>query len=138
MKKLLLLFVLGLSSCTSMNDLGSGRTGKSFVVDGYTYDQVWNSSLAAVRQTTGDQSAEIEKVLTISKEDRQSGQILASSGMSLFSYGEVVGVFISPPKNAPSHKIEVESRAKLKTNVTSNNWEDEVIASIRQQLSKIK
>ena len=136
MKKILLLTLIALTSaCTSTSDLGAGKTGKSIVVTGKSYDQVWNASVAAVKEITGDQSWEVEKNLHISKEDKAAGRIEANTGMSLWSWGEVVGVFITPPNNAAQHKIEVESRAKMKTNVTSNNWEDEVIANIKKKLN---
>lgn len=131
-------FMLLVAACSSSNDLGSGKTGKAITVSGYTYNQVWNAAITAVKQEKGDQSLEVEKNLTISKEDKNAGVINASTGMSMLSWGEVVGVFISPAHDAPSHRVEVESLSKMKTNVFANNWEDELLRSIQKNLSDAK
>ncbi len=130
-----LVSVLALAACSSSNDLGAGKTGKAFTVQGYSYDQVWQAALAGVREETGDQKLEIEKNLTITKEEKSTGTINAATGMSLLSWGEVVGVFVSPAGEAPSHRVEVESLSKLKTNVFANNWEDEIITRIKNKLA---
>lgn len=124
-----------LTACGSTSDLGRGKTGKSVVLQGGTYDQIWDASIAAVKQTDGDQSLEIEKNLNITKEDKAAGVIHASTGMSILSLGEVVGVYISPAGEAPQHTIEVESLTKLKTTVFANNWEDELLAAIQKKLT---
>lgn len=124
-----------LAACAGSKDLAPGKTGKSFTVSGQSYDAIWNAALTSVKQNKGDQSLEIEKDLVVSESDKSKGVIRASSGMSLLSWGEVIGIFISPPYNAPTHTIEVESKAKLQTNVFANNWEDEIIASIKRTLA---
>lgn len=124
-----------LTACGTSGDLGRGKTGKSITLQGGTYDQIWEASLAALKQTDGDQSLEIEKNLNITKEDKAAGVIHASTGMSLLSWGEVVGVYISPAGEAPQHTIEVESITKLKTALFANNWEDELLAAIQKKLT---
>jgi hypothetical protein len=139
LKRITSLFALSalvlLTACGGTQDLGRGKTGKSMLVQGGTYDQVWNAALAAVRETDGDQKLEIEKHLTVTKEDKAAGVINASAGKSLHSWGEVVGVFISPTTNAPQYTVEVESLAKIKVNITANNWEDELLAAIKKNLT---
>lgn len=140
MKKTFLTVLLSLSlfACTNSSDLGTGKSGKKFMVKGYTYDQIWNASLDGLSGTYSDQKLDFERSLTVAKKDKSAGRIEANSDIGMWSFGEVVGVFISPAKNAPEHTIEVESRSKLKTNITNNNWEDEVITSINNELLKIK
>lgn len=122
------------SACAGTQDLGKGKTGQSFAVRGASYDAIWNASLEAVREQTGDQKLEVEKNLTVQKADKAAGIITASTGMSLLSWGEVVGVYITPAADAPVHTIEVESRSKMQTNVFANNWEEEIIADIKRKL----
>lgn len=126
-----------MAACANTSDLGQGRTGKSITVTGHSYDQVWDASLAAVQETTGDQSLEVEKRLSISKADKKEGRIEASTGMSLLSWGEVVAIFISPI-DSTTYTIEAESRAKLQTNIFANNWEDEILTSIQTKLDASK
>jgi hypothetical protein len=128
------LALAALAACAGTDDLGPGKTGKSFTVSGPSYDQVWNAALASVKEQTGDQSLEVEKNLSVSKEDKATGSIVATTGMSVLSWGEVVGVYINPPHDAPSYRIDVESRTKLQTNFFANNWEDEIIAGIKTKL----
>ena len=128
-----MLFVL--AACAGTSDLGRGKTGKQFIVSGRSYEQVWAASRASLLEQTGDQSLEIEKNLAIQKENKAAGELIASTGMSMLSWGEVVGVYITPPYDAPVHTVEVESRTKMQTNLFANNWEDEIIAGIKQRLA---
>jgi hypothetical protein len=128
------LMMLALGACADSSDLGRGKTGKTITVTGYSYDQVWDASLKAIQNVRGTQSLEVSKSLTITKKDKTNGVIQANSGVSLLSWGEVVGVFVSPTTKAPAYTVEVESLTQLKTNVTSNNWEDEILAGIKQKL----
>src|SRR5690606_18980843 len=102
------LLAASLSACASSKDLGAGKTGKSFTVSGHSYDKVWDAAIAGVNATKGNQKLEVEKVLNITNQDKAAGRIEANTGMSLWSYGEVVGVFIIPPHDAAQHKVEVE------------------------------
>lgn len=130
----LLAACLTLQACASSTDLKRGGTGQSFAVQGKTYDQVWDASLRTLDSVNDDRSLDIQRNLRITAQDKAAGRIEATSDVSLWSYGEIIGVFITPPRNAPVHEIYVESLSKLKTNVTSNNWEDEVIAAIKAEL----
>ena len=127
--------LMGLTACAGTDDLGRGKTGKSFMVQGRSYDQVWDAARSAVLEQTGDQTLEVEKNLHIQREDKARGEIIASTGMSFLSWGEVVGIYIDPPQNAPMYRVEVESRTKMQTNVFANNWEDEIIADIKRKLA---
>ena len=133
---LVLSALVTLTACGTSEDLGRGKTGKSITVSATSYDQVWDASLAAVQQSTGDQKLEIEKNLTVTKQDKAAGVIQASTGMSMLSWGEVVGIYISPTHNAPQYSVEVESLTKMKTNLFAHNWEDEILAAIKTNLSK--
>jgi hypothetical protein len=132
------LAVLTLAACSDSSDLGAGKTGKSFTVTGHSYDQVWDASLTALTQVRGTQSLEINRSVEITKKDKKAGIINAASGMSLWSWGDVMGVFINPAHDAPSYKIDVESLSTYKMGYTSNNWEDEIIAAIKQNLQRGK
>jgi hypothetical protein len=136
MKKfVVILSALALAACSGTQDLGRGKTGKSASVVAASYDQVWNAAIAAIKGTSGDQALEIEKNLTITKEDKARGEITAATGMSMLSFGEVVGVYITPAYDAPKYTIEVESLSKMKTNVFANNWEDELLVAIRHNIA---
>lgn len=136
MKKFLLALLptLLLTACAGTEDLGQGKTGKSVTISGKSYDEIWNASLAAVKSAHGTQSLEIEKTLTVTEENKAQGKIVVGTGMSVWSWGEVIGVWISPAADAPTHTLEVESRTKMQTNVFSNNWEDEIIAATFRNL----
>jgi hypothetical protein len=125
---------LMLQACATSADLKRGGTGQSFVVQGKSYDQVWDASLRTLGGVSDDRSLDIQRNLRVTSSDKAAGRIEATSDISFWSYGEIVGVFITPPRNAPEHEIYVESLSKVKTNVTSNNWEDEVITAIKAEL----
>ena len=80
----LLSLVLFLNGCATMADSISAKGTGQFRVYEKAYDPVWNSVLEVVR----------ESKLQLVTENKESGQILAQQGISAFSYGENVAIFV--------------------------------------------
>lgn len=137
MKKLIYILALfTVAACAGKNDLGPGKTGQQFTIEGHSYNEVWNASLDAVRNARGAQSLEVDRHPSIDEKDKGKGVIKASTSLGLWSWGEVIGVFIDPAKDAKKYTINVESRTTYApSGITSNNWEDEIIAGIKHNLS---
>lgn len=133
-----ILISTALVSCNSMSDLARNSGGQSINVSGYSYNQVWDASIATLKNEKGSRSLDIDKDISIYSSDKSKGEIIANTGFGLASYGEVIGVFITPPKNASSHKIEVQSKAKMATNVFANDWEGDILSGINKRLKQGK
>ncbi len=119
----IILLSLLLSSCATIEDLRPG-TGSVIDIKGHTYDQIWK---AAVKATN--------KNLTIVYNNKSRGEIRAEAAAKIASWGEVVGVFITPttPK-APKYTVEVVSQTRSKIQITGQNWERSILASIQVDL----
>ena len=119
----IVLFSLLLSSCATIEDLRPG-TGSVIDIKGRTYDQIWK---AAVKATN--------KNLTIVYNNKSRGEIRAEAAAKIASWGEVVGVFITPTTpRASKYTVEVVSQTRSKIQMTGQNWERSILASIQVDL----
>jgi len=120
---LTLIFVTG---CTTLKDASEARgTGKQEVYN-YTYDEVWDAAVGVVT----------ESKLDLVAKDKEDGKILAQQGMSAFSYGENVAVFVEKSSEVET-KVEVVSKRALQTNVVAKDWSSYILTKIREALKQI-
>jgi len=61
--------------------------------------------------------------LQLISENKTSGQILAQKGMSAFSYGENIAIFVERQGNELKTRVEVVSETVVPGNTPSENWE---------------
>ncbi len=57
--------------------------------------------------------------------DRETGQVIATHGMTLISYGENVAIFVHP-EGADATQVEIVSKAAVSTNIFANDWSDDL------------
>ncbi|WP_140952572.1 hypothetical protein [Cupriavidus pinatubonensis] len=113
-----------LASCATVDSLHRGGGGSSFQVRGKTYDEIWKASVRSV--STG---------LTIVQSRKEFGEIKAESRAGIATWGEVVGVFISPVRpGAASYTVEVQSLKRSMAQITGQDWEESVKTSIKAEL----
>jgi len=128
MKKFVIaLSLLMLAGCATTDSLKPGRAGsEKFTVTGKTYDEVWKSSVKAMSNN-----------LTIVEKSKEQGYIKSERGVGIATWGEVVGVFISPA-NKPSDKyqIEVLSYKRSRLQITGQNWTQTVVTAIETDLDQ--
>lgn len=106
------LTLLMLSACSTVDSLGKGRGGSTFEVKAKSYDEVWK---AAVRTAS--------RSLTIVESNKDDGVLKAEKGAGLSTWGEVVGIFITPTKNgASSYTIEIQSLKRASGQITGQDW----------------
>lgn len=97
---------------------GQGR-GKSFVVQGKGYDQIWRAALGAMAQD-----------MSIVEQHKPSGVI-----KSRVDTGKVVGFFIAPTTpQAPSYTITVMSRKPMESRYIDRDWEPTVAEDFLRRL----
>ncbi len=119
----LMLLISMLGACATVEDLRPG-TGSVITIEGKTFEQIWKAAIKATN-----------KNLTIVYNNKQRGEIRAEAAAKIASWGEVVGVFISPttPK-AAKYTVEVVSQTRSKIQLTGQNWERSILASIQVDL----
>lgn len=116
-----------LSGCATTDTLKPGNSGSTkFNVTGKTYEQVWKASVKAMSNN-----------LTIVEKSKEQGYIKSEKGVGMATWGEVVGVFITPPnKEAEKYIIEVQSYKRSRLQITGQDWTQTVITNIETELDQ--
>ena len=128
MKQFLILgfLALTLAACASVDTLARG-SGKNFTVSAASYAAVYK----AATDTLGEQG------LSIVSSSKETGEIRAKSGISAFSWGEYVGIFISKEtRSGRTYSVEIQSEKALSGNVTATDWTKALIEGIRTKLAQ--
>lgn len=113
-----------LASCATVDSLHRGGGGSSFQVRGKTYDEVWKASVRSMSRS-----------LTIVQSRKEFGEIKAEARAGIATWGEVVGVFISPARpGATAYFVEVQSLKRAMGQITGQDWEESVKTSIKAEL----
>lgn len=118
------LILVLLAACSTVDSLGKGRGGSTFEVKAKTYDEVWK---AAVRTAS--------RSLTIVESNKEDGVLKAEKGAGLSTWGEVVGIFITPSKNgASTYTVEVQSLKRASGQLTGQDWTMTIKSGIQAEL----
>jgi hypothetical protein len=124
-KLILAICALMLASCASVDSVKPDNTATTISVKGKNYDKVWSTA----------QNVMGNNQLSIVSADKANGVIKAENGWSFSSYGEIVGVFISPTTpNASQYVIQIKSVKKYSLNWFAKNWEPGIAQDMQQQL----
>lgn len=117
----LLIFIF--TGCATIDSVRPGM-GRRIRVEGASYSKLWRAANKVVSQQ-----------LAIVSSDQNLGVIKAEKGAGLSTWGEVVGVFITPAtEGAKSYEIEVVSEKRSKLQITGQNWEETIVAGIKAEL----
>jgi len=120
---LILIMALIMSGCTTLADSVAAKgTGISKTYS-YPKDKVWPIAVDSVKSSKLD-------LISASKE---SGLILAQRGVTAFSYGENVAVFVDSESES-SCKVEVVSKRAMETNVFAPDWSATILNGITRKL----
>jgi len=93
-------------------------------VRGKSYDEIWKASVRAMSNG-----------LIIVESDKASGVIKSEARAGMATWGEVIGLFIQPPHaDAVTYEVEVVSKKRMQTQITGQNWEPSIIASVKAEL----
>lgn len=111
--------------CATIGSLGPGtEKGYKFTIEDKTYDEIWKAAIKAVTRS-----------LTIVESNKELGIIKAEKGASLFTWGEVAGVFITPPNLKSSrYQVEVVSEKRSKGQITGQDWTLNIVEGIKAEL----
>ncbi|SFB26270.1 hypothetical protein SAMN04515620_13235 [Collimonas sp. OK607] len=129
MRKIALLFIilgtLAVTGCTTLSDARSAKgTGAARVYD-VKQGAVWAVLPRAVKEVGLDYVGD----------NRNDGYALAQRGISAFSYGENVAMFIEPAGAGDKTKVEVVSKRALATTVFATNWENVILDRLSEIFS---
>ena len=125
MRKLILIpfILLVVSGCTTLADsIAAKGTGK-FKVYESSKEKAWPVVVNAVKDSD----------LDLISESKASGMILAQRGVSAFSYGENVAIFVEE-KSENTCQVEVVSKKAMQTNVFAPDWSATIFRNIDKEL----
>jgi len=115
-----------IQGCATMADsIAAKGTGQYRVYD-KSFDEVW---VAVIDIVTGTK-------LSLVTKNKQAGQILAQQGVSAFSYGENVAIFIESIGAEVRTRVEVVSKKAMSTNVFATNWETHIFEKLDLKLKQ--
>lgn len=119
-----LLLLTFLSGCATIDSVKPGA-GPYFNVQGTSYSKVWTVS-----------NSVLARQFNIVSTSRGEGSIKAEKAAGMTSWGEVVGVFITPAKEgAAEYKIEAVSLKRSTLQITGQNWENTILEGIKAELA---
>jgi hypothetical protein len=112
------------SGCTTLADsIAAKGTGPSRIYHS-PKEEVWPIVIDAVRFSG----------LDLVSESKDSGMILAQRGISAFSYGENVAVFVDE-KTDSSCRVEIISKRAMETNVFAPDWSNKIFTNLDSRLN---
>ena len=103
--KLILLLVL-LAGCATIDTLTPGE-GTTFEVRGQSYSKIWAAAVRTLER----------RDLVIVTANREAGELRAEQKAGMFTWGEVVGVFIKPA-GGDRYSVEVQSMKRHRLQVS--------------------
>lgn len=116
-----------LMACNTTADLSRGQ-GTSFVVEGKSYDQIWKAA---------HKFSSYQLALTMA--DKETGTIKGEKPSTMWSAGEVVGVFITKsPVKADAYIVEVQNKKVMSTNIMATDWTTTFINGIKLELDDVR
>lgn len=122
---LIIILALALAGCTTLSDArlakGTGMK-RSYPA---SFDKTWAASTCSINSLG----------LPIAAENRTDGYILAQRGITAFSYGENVAVFLKKEKPAET-SVEVVSKKAMQTNIFAPDWAPKILDGINACLAK--
>jgi hypothetical protein len=112
------------SGCATLADAkGAKGLGVSKTYD-RPKEEVWVAVVDVLNET------ELEVVSA----DKERGEILAQRGMTAFSYGENVAIFVEEINGKMVTRVEVVNKRALATNITAANWANRIFEKLDQRL----
>ena len=98
--------------CTTVSDAKTDRgTGEARVYP-RSKDLVWDVLLDVLGTTA----------LKIVSENKDEGVILAKRGMTGFSFGEKVAIFVDETNEKPSTRVEIVNKRAVSSNTDAADW----------------
>lgn len=118
------LIASGMTACSTIDGLQPTDKGITVAVENKSYAEVWRSSVNAMSTN-----------LAIVDMDKSTGVIKSEAPAGMATWGEVVGLFITPTtKVADSYQIRVVSKTRATYQLTGQNWAPSVVARIQADL----
>ncbi len=115
----LITFVIFLQGCSTLADARKAEGEGIKKVFPASFEKTWNASNTAL----------VKLKLEIASENRDKGYILAQRGMTFFSYGENIAIFIKKQSDSQT-TVEIVSKKSMATNIFAPDWTEDIFREI--------
>lgn len=119
------LLALQITGCSTLADTRKSEGGGVKQTYQASYDRTWAASVNAL----------VKLRLEVASENKQEGYILAQRGMTAFSYGENVALFLRKQTETAT-TVEVVSKKAMATNIFAPDWTQDIHSEISKAISK--
>jgi predicted small secreted protein len=121
----LLLASLVLTGCTTMADAVQSRGTGTKVAYQASFDEIWKALPEAINEAG-------LKFVSANREDRS---VLAQRGITAFSYGENVAIFVEKVEETKS-SVEVVSKKAMQTNIFAPDWAKPIFEQLDKRFKR--
>ncbi len=126
MAGLAVLPALTFTGCATTSDAQADR-GKGVIVSyAAPFDKVW-AALPEILKDLG---------LHVGSANEKDGVILVDNGVSAFSWGERVAIFVERIGTQGNSRVEVVSKDALGTNLTATDWAPQIHARLASRFKR--
>lgn len=131
-KKILVVFIAlavtaFMSGCSTLADARSAKGTGSAREYSASVDEVWKAMPTVLAELS----------LPLVGDNKAEGYILAQRGITAFSYGENVAIFVESVNGVTRTRVEVVSKKSMATNVFAPDWSKEILDKLGERLKKI-
>lgn len=131
LKKIITVFVAiaavaFMSGCSTLADARSAKGSGLSREYSAPMDQVWKVLPAVLAELS----------LPMVGDNKQEGYILAQRGITAFSYGENVAIFVESVNGVTRTRVEVVSKKSMATNIFAPDWSKEILDKLGEKLEK--
>lgn len=116
-----------MSGCSTLADARSAKGTGSAREYAASVDEVWKAMPTVLAELS----------LPLVGDNKAEGYILAQRGITAFSYGENVAIFVESVNGVTRTRVEVVSKKSMATNVFAPDWSKEILDKLGEKLKKI-
>lgn len=121
-------FTALMSGCSTLADARSAKgTGLSREYSA-SVDEVWKAMPSVLAELS----------LPLVGDNKAEGYILAQRGVTGFSYGENVAIFVESVNGVTQTRVEVVSKKTMATNIFAPDWSKEILDKLSEKLKMKK
>ena len=115
-----------MSGCSTLADARSAKGTGTAREYSASVEQVWKAMPAVLAELS----------LPMVGDNKAEGYILAQRGITAFSYGENVAIFVESVNGVTRTRVEVVSKKSMATNIFAPDWSLEILDKLGEKLKK--
>lgn len=112
------------TGCTTLADARAAKGSGPSREYAASMDKVWNTIPVVLK----------ELELPLVSQNRAEGTVLAQRGITAFSYGENVAIFVEPVGGQVRTRVEIVSKKAMQTNIFAPDWSVEILDKLGDKL----